>query len=735
MTKMGHNGKRTNPLPVDLAIRRSGRRRLALSLFVALGGSLFSLSLGWLLWTQEQELTRVQFRLDAGKRIESLQRTVADRMSIVSSVAAFYEGSKLVERNEFHTFVGHVLNRRSDIQTMAWVPRIPGAQRQTHEQEVRKEGLASYAVSQRDSRGALVPAGQRDVHYPILFVEPPRTNQALVGLDLGSSPECLAAFRQAADINGPVAFVGPPLNDDETDARLLYVVEPAWNENQPSTQRPADQRNSDGFVLGIFRIGTLVEDALAVFPPVGINLFVATTSADGKEVPVYTQLSRLYASKEPRQSANAPSAPPSSPIHMVGYVDVANTRWTVDCVPLPAYLARYRTWASTETFLAGFIVTGLLVGYLLLLTGRTARVEKLVAERTHALAESEQRFRRLVDNAGDAFFLHDQQGKILDVSQRACDSLGYTRQDLLLMNIADFDVDYGPRNLEDYSKRPAAEYPVTFEAVHRRKDGTTFPVEIRLAPLDIGSQRLMLGLARDITDRKRAEQSLHAEQRLLRDMLDLHEQERKLVAYEIHDGLAQQLTAAIYKFQSVHQLHERDPEAAEELCDDAISLLRKAMAETRRLISGLRPPVLDEAGVVAAIDYLIAEQSRQGGPEIEFIHPTDINRFAAPLESAVFRIVQESLTNACRYSQSKKVHVELAQADGHVRIDVQDWGVGFDLANVKGDHVGLRGIRERAQLLGGTIVVHTAPQQGTHITVELPLVPQIENGANGTNGN
>ncbi len=352
--------------------------------------------------------------------------------------------------------------------------------------------------------------------------------------------------------------------------------------------------------------------------------------------------------------------------------------------------------------LTGLLVTGLLLGYLRLHAGRTAGVERLVAERWRELRESERRFRRLVDNAGDAFFLRTEEGKILDVNRRACDSLGYTRKELLSMTIADVDPEFGSRNLEQCSKRAAQEYPLTFEGVQRRKDGTTFPVEIRLAPLDSNEQRLMVALVRDITDRKRAETALRQEQRLLRDMLELHERDRKLVAYEIHDGLAQQLTAAMYKFQAVEALRNADSGPARAMFDEGLRLLQQAMAETRRLIGGLRPPVLDEAGVVAAIDYLIAEHARHGGPEIEFVHEGDLDRLAPPLESAVFRIVQECLNNARRHSQSKKVRVELRPVDSRLHIDVQDWGIGFDPATVKDGHFGLQGIHERARLLGGT---------------------------------
>ena len=147
--------------------------------------------------------------------------------------------------------------------------------------------------------------------------------------------------------------------------------------------------------------------------------------------------------------------------------------------------------------------------------------------------------------------------------------------------------------------------------------------------------------------------------------------------------------------------------------DEAVRLLREATAETRRLISGLRPPILDESGIVAAIEYLISEQRQQGGPEIEFVHPADVDRLAAPLEGAVFRIVQECLTNACRYSQSAE---GARRIEGWRRtactIEVQDWGIGFDAAEVEGGHIGLQGIRQRAQLLGGAAAIEAGAGQG-----------------------
>jgi PAS domain S-box-containing protein len=341
-----------------------------------------------------------------------------------------------------------------------------------------------------------------------------------------------------------------------------------------------------------------------------------------------------------------------------------------------------------------------------------------------ALRFSEERFRRLADVAGDALFLHDAQGKIIDVNRRACERLGFSRTELLEMNILDIDAKPYKINGESLPwNLPDSEYPLTFEGMHRQKDGDLFPVEVRLSVLQTADQRLLLGLVRDITERKQAEAAMKAEERLLRQLLDLLENDRKLVAFEIHDGLAQQLTGLLMQLQVMEAARERHAPA--EVLDNLpkiLDLAEKSVVEVRRLIGGLRPPILDESGMVAAIEFLVGEMRNTEPATIEFKHDDDIRDLAGPLESAIFRIVQESLTNACRYSQSKKIEIELKQSENTLHLRIQDWGVGFDPQKIGGPHYGLSGIRQRARLMGGSAEIVSAPGEGTTVTVQLPLV-------------
>ena len=140
------------------------------------------------------------------------------------------------------------------------------------------------------------------------------------------------------------------------------------------------------------------------------------------------------------------------------------------------------------------------------------------------------------------------------------------------------------------------------------------------------------------------------------------------------------------------RLKETDPTGAAEAFDAGMTMLRQGHVEARRLISGVRPPVLDESGVVPAIAHLVHEVSRQKGPQIEYHTKVEFDRLPPILENAIYRVSQEALTNACKHSKSPKVRVGLRQQGDQLRLEIRDWGIGFDPGKVKEGCYGLEGI-------------------------------------------
>ena len=210
-------------------------------------------------------------------------------------------------------------------------------------------------------------------------------------------------------------------------------------------------------------------------------------------------------------------------------------------------------------------------------------------------------------------------------------------------------------------------------------------------------------------------------ERALRHLLESADHERQLIAYDIHDGIAQQVAAALMQLQSYQHLRKIAPAQAATAFDAALGLLRQAQGEARRLISGVRPPALDDSGLVAGLVHLAQDQRLAGGPRVEFHSDVAFNRLAAGLENAVYRVAQEAVTNACKHSGSDRVRMMLTQEDARLRLEVRDWGVGFDPAAVPPGHFGLEGMRKRSRLLGGTVTIDSRPGHGTTVTLVVPL--------------
>ena len=342
-----------------------------------------------------------------------------------------------------------------------------------------------------------------------------------------------------------------------------------------------------------------------------------------------------------------------------------------------------------------------------------------------ALQESEEKYRGLVDICPDAIVVSDLTGRATFVSPQTWRLLSVPEEEKLLgRSTLDYVIEPDrPRlaaritSLLQVGKQEHTEYTVL------RPDGTTLPVELSSALIRDaeGGPIALMAIIRDVSERKRAEESLKKEHRTLRHLLESSDHERRLIAYDIHDGLAQQLAGAIMQLDTYYYQKDAKPLEAAHAYDAALTMLRQAHFETRRLISGVRPPILDESGIVAAVAHLVNEHRLQSGPTIEFRSEVCFDRLVPVLENAIYRIVQEGLANACKHSKSPKIRVELVQHEDALRIKVQDWGVGFDPGAVRDDRFGLEGIRERARLLGGKANVETVPQQGTCLTVELPL--------------
>jgi len=359
------------------------------------------------------------------------------------------------------------------------------------------------------------------------------------------------------------------------------------------------------------------------------------------------------------------------------------------------------------------------------------RMSLLAAE--HALRKSEEHFRSLAENAADLVYryrLVEPRG-FEYVSPSATDITGYTPEE----HYADPDLGHKIVHPDDLA---------LFDAVSRgegishgrirwiRKDGRSIWMESRTSMMadESGRPIAVAGIARDVTDTVIAEQAVEAHARelgrvaeerlvLMRKLVHAQEEERRRVALEIHDGIGQVLTS-ISLFAA--DLPEVVPEEHRARAERVRELAQRAIADSRELVWNLRPPDLERLGLVPAIRHLVENLLERATEHIDVLDETEGRRVTPELETVVFRIVQEALSNATKYARASSISVVVAVRDGVLSAVVEDDGRGFEVEAVEAsDGVGLGGMRERAAFVGGNLVVESAKDVGTVIRLEVPI--------------
>lgn len=211
--------------------------------------------------------------------------------------------------------------------------------------------------------------------------------------------------------------------------------------------------------------------------------------------------------------------------------------------------------------------------------------------------------------------------------------------------------------------------------------------------------------------------------RLVKQLLRAQEDERRVIAYDLHDGLTQTIISAHLHLETLASLPDPAGAQAREELGKGLQRVKAAIDEVRRVTSALRPAALDDLGLMPALMRNLADQAAEAGWETEVEDGLQGARLNPAVETALFRIGQEALTNARKYAQASRVRLALTRTGDRLRLEVRDWGRGFTSAGPpdEREHVGLVSMDERARLLGGVCTVESAPGEGTLIRVEIPL--------------
>jgi PAS domain S-box-containing protein len=292
------------------------------------------------------------------------------------------------------------------------------------------------------------------------------------------------------------------------------------------------------------------------------------------------------------------------------------------------------------------------------------------------------------------------------------------------------------------------------EEVSLGKEPARRDYELTLSPVADrkGHSRGRLILLHDITERKRAEEEvrqlnatlekrvadrtvqLAERERQLEDLvgklITAHEEERRWLAYEVHDSLIQMVIAAQRYIQNFADTHPPGSRVKLGELDRPLELVRQTVQEGRRVVKGLRPTTLDDFGLVTAVRQRVEELQNEGW-EIGYEGTFESQRLPTEVEITLFRVTQEALNNVQKHAQTTAVYVALTQRGRKVRLEVRDEGRGFDPSTVLAEQgpverVGISSMRERVALLGGELEIRSKPGAGTLLVAEVPLPATFE---------
>lgn len=349
--------------------------------------------------------------------------------------------------------------------------------------------------------------------------------------------------------------------------------------------------------------------------------------------------------------------------------------------------------------------------------------ERRRAER--ALRESEERYRELFENSKDAFYVHDMSGVYVSVNRAAEKLSGYRREEIIGKHFSDFMTpEYARQVQRQLQKKLDSAGETTYEIEMITRKGKHVPVEISSRLIfEHGVAVGVQGCVRDISERKKAQE---AARNYSRRLIEAQEAERRRISRELHDQVGQILTAVK---MNLHALKHTCSEA-ETLSSiaDNLKVIDEAVDQVRDLSVDLRPLLLDDLGLVVALRWYLERQTRNSGVPAKFVSGSldEDDRFSSELETACFRIVQEGVTNILRHARASRISVRLERVLSDLILLITDDGAGFDArllrsGNAGAATLGLRGMEERAQAVGGTITIDSAPALGTEICARLPI--------------
>ena len=372
-------------------------------------------------------------------------------------------------------------------------------------------------------------------------------------------------------------------------------------------------------------------------------------------------------------------------------------------------------------------------------TGDTISVLRLVGEiianamdRKKAevrLKESEEKYRALFDFSGDAILLL-KGGRCFDCNAQAERLFQYSRDRI----IGAFPWEFSPPFQEDGCRsrdkalemmsRALTDHPQVFEWLHQGQDETPITTEVKLSAVHLGNETIVQAIVRDITGRKLAENELELSRQRLQSLashlISVREDEKSHIARELHDELGQVLTALNMDLKWLGGKLRKTSSALSSKTDQMAELVKQTIQTVKKIQGELRPTLLDNLGLIAAMEWQAKEFQERTNIDVSFLHPGEIEA-GEERATALFRIFQEAQTNVAKHAKATRMEIDLSETGDELLLTVADNGRGLRPEDYnKPDSFGLLGIKERVLTLQGQFSIDSKEGGGTRLDIKIP---------------
>jgi len=661
--------------------------------------------------TGEWKRAQLEFERRTDHLAQALMTALGSYSDILYSIEGLFRASQYVDRSEFAKFVERSLFRYPGIQALEWIPRVPEGQRSLYEANARRDGFADFQLKELNPQGQLIAVLPRKEYFPVYYVEPFVGNENALGFDLASNAARLDAINRARNSGRPVASSRIRLVQEVGRQFGMLIFLPIYAGDFSPDSAQARREHLEGFALGAFRIGDMVNAAIKPFESEGIEYTLYDeTTPDGEQL-LFTNRSQVRENN--RLTPDGDRTESSTELHAEAVFTFAERRWAIQFTPTTRYFEDHKPPETRAVLIGGFLFSSLLGTFILVLAGRTATIERVVVERTAelsdantelakeiserqqtaaALKESEKRQRAILDSTVDGVITINEQGIVQSFNPAAERIFGYPAAEVIGHNINMLQPEPYRSRHDEYIRNylhtgKAQIIGIGREVVGLHKDGTTFPMDLAVSEVHLRQRRLFTGIIRDITERIQAEADLMAAKEQAESASRAKSEFLASMSHEIRTpmnaiiGMAELLGET--PLESEQRQYVRIFQSAGE---NLLSLINDIL-DISKLEAGhfeLEKIDFDLREIIERTCEILALRAHKKGLELacRIIAGTPVNLVGDPLR--LHQILVNLAGNAIKFTESGEVVIEVkAAADaetdgaGQLEFSVKDTGIGI----------------------------------------------------------